>query len=104
MAKPKDKNPPHPTSGLPPLTDRPATSVGVHRHQDRGDSEGGDGDVLGNDLLFGAEAIAAFLKRSPRWIYYQQANLGLKHIGATLVGSKSRLRALFSTSEKTEAA
>ena len=100
----KKPSPTHPTSGLPPLADSPATSAGVHRHQDRGDGEAGDGDVLGDDLLFGAEAIAAFLKRSPRWVYYQQDNLDLKHIGATLVASKSRLRALFSASEKSEAA
>jgi hypothetical protein len=51
-------------------------------------------EVLGDDLLYGAEEIAAFLKRKPRWVYHQQTNLGLAHVGATLVGSKSKLMKL----------
>jgi hypothetical protein len=29
-----------------------------------------DEEVLGDDLLYGAEAIAKFLKRKPRWVYH----------------------------------
>jgi hypothetical protein len=53
-----------------------------------------DEEVLGDDLLYGADAIAKFLKRKPRWIYHQQKNLGLGHVGATLVGSKIKLTKL----------
>ena len=49
-------------------------------------------DSLGADLLYGAEQIAAYLGRSPAWVYYQQANLGIAHVGAQLVGSKSKLK------------
>ncbi len=51
-------------------------------------------EVLGDDLLFGAPEIAAFLKRSERWVYYQQGHLGLSHVGATLIGSKTKLKKL----------
>jgi hypothetical protein len=97
-AKNKNPSPTHPTSGLPPLADSSATSTDTHRHQDRGNGGDGRGDeqVLGDDLLFGADEIGAFLKKSPRWVYYQQRNLGLGHIGATLVGSKRALTKLFS--------
>jgi hypothetical protein len=53
-----------------------------------------DEEVLGDDLLYGADAIAKFLKRKPRWIYHQRKNLGLAHVGATLVGSKAKLTKL----------
>ena len=32
--------------------------------------------TLGDDLLYGADAIAKFLKRKPRWVYHQQAHPG----------------------------
>jgi hypothetical protein len=51
-------------------------------------------ETLGDDLLYGADAIAKFLKRKPRWVYHQQKHLGLAHVGATLVGSKARLTKL----------
>ena len=53
--------------------------------------------TLGDDLLYGADAIAKFLKRKPRWVYHQQAHLGLTHIGATLVGSKTKLTKLLAS-------
>jgi len=56
-----------------------------------------DKEVLGDDLLYGADAIAKFLKRKPRWVYHQQKNLGLAHVGATLVGSKAKLTKLLAT-------
>jgi hypothetical protein len=92
----KKPSPTHPKSGLPPLAalaDNRVTSTVTHRHQDRGNGNG-DGEVLGDDLLFGADQIAAFLKRSPRWVYHQQRNLQLSHIGATLLGSKTKLKKL----------
>jgi hypothetical protein len=53
-----------------------------------------DEEVLGDDLLYTADEVAAFLKRTPRWVYHNQRNLGLGHIGATLVGSKTKLKKL----------
>jgi hypothetical protein len=53
-----------------------------------------DEETLGDDLLYGADAIAKYLKRTPRWIYHQQKNLNLAHVGGTLVGSKTKLRQL----------
>jgi hypothetical protein len=53
-------------------------------------------EVLGDDLLYGAKPIAKYLKRSERWVYHQQRNLGLTHVGATLVGSKTKLTKLLS--------
>ena len=53
-----------------------------------------DEEALGDDLLYGADAIAKFLKRKPRWVYHQQAHLGLTHIGATVIGSKAKLTKL----------
>lgn len=48
---------------------------------------------LAGDLLFGAEAIGAFLGLDPRRIYYLAArgNIPVKKIGAIIVGSKRRL-------------
>jgi hypothetical protein len=50
--------------------------------------------VLADDLLIGAEAIAAYTGLSVRQVYYQQENLGLRHLGSTLIGSCNNLRAL----------
>jgi hypothetical protein len=47
---------------------------------------------LADDLLIGAEAIADFTGLSLRQVYDQQDNLGLKHLGAKLIGSKIGLR------------
>ena len=46
------------------------------------------------DALYGATAIGRFINRPPRWVYHQQENLGLTHVGAVLVGSKSKLKKL----------
>ena len=35
-----------------------------------------DEEVLGDDLLYTADEVAAFLKRTPRWVYHNQRNLG----------------------------
>jgi hypothetical protein len=53
-----------------------------------------DEDRLAEDLLFGAQEVADYLGRKPRWVYHQQKNLGLGHCGATLIGSKSKLTKL----------
>ncbi len=49
---------------------------------------------LANDLLRGAEQIAEWTGLSVRQVYHQQRNLGLTHLGAMLVGSKSKLKKL----------
>jgi hypothetical protein len=54
-----------------------------------------DEPVLGDDLLYGADAVAKYIKRKRRFVYHQQENLGLKHVGGTLVGSKTKLTKLF---------
>jgi hypothetical protein len=46
------------------------------------------------DTLYGAQEIGRFIKRPPRWVYHQQENLGLVHVGSVLVGSKSKLKKL----------
>jgi hypothetical protein len=51
-------------------------------------------EALSADLLFGATAIGRYIGRPPRWVYHQQKNLGLGHIGATLIGSKTKLTKL----------
>jgi hypothetical protein len=53
-----------------------------------------DDDKLAGDLLYGAQAIGDYLGRPPRWVYHQQKNLGLSHVGATLIGSKTKLTKL----------
>jgi hypothetical protein len=46
---------------------------------------------LRDDLLTGADAIAAYLGW-PRWkVYYKQKQLELGHVGQTLIGRKSEL-------------
>jgi hypothetical protein len=54
------------------------------KRRDRGDS----------DFLWTASEIARFIKRTERFVYHQQKNLGLVHIGGTLVGSKAKLTKL----------
>jgi hypothetical protein len=46
------------------------------------------------DALYGAHEIGDFIDRPARWVYHQQKNLGLVHVGAVLVGSKSKLKKL----------
>jgi hypothetical protein len=53
-----------------------------------------DEQRLADDLLYGAVEIGNFISRKPAWVYYQQKNLGLTHVGALLVGSKKRLKKL----------
>jgi hypothetical protein len=54
------------------------------------------GREANSDFLWTADEIARFIKRTPRFVYHQQKNLGLVHIGGTLVGSKSKLTKLLS--------
>ncbi len=49
---------------------------------------------LASDLLWGAEEVAEFINRKPSFVYYAQEALGLTHVGALLVGSKSKLTKL----------
>lgn len=74
---------------------KPQESAGVGHN--RGPPLDRDEEVLGDDLLFGANQIAAFLKRPRRWVYHQQEALGLNHVGGGLVGSRSKLRKLLAT-------
>jgi hypothetical protein len=60
-------------------------------------------DDLGSDLLYGADEIAAYIRRKPAFVYYAQKSLGLTHVGAILVGSKSKLKKLL-TGETVDAA
>ena len=53
-----------------------------------------DDEKLADDLLKGAPEIADYTGLTPRQVYYQQENLGLKHLGAMLIGSKKKLREL----------
>jgi hypothetical protein len=53
-----------------------------------------DEGELSADILYGAAEIGRYIGRPPRWVYHQQKNLGLGHIGATLVGSKTKLTKL----------
>jgi hypothetical protein len=70
-----------------------------HRHGDRGDdadSDGGedDGDSLADDLLRGANAIAAFLGLDRRQAFYflQKGSIPAVKEGSVWVTTKSRLR------------
>jgi hypothetical protein len=49
---------------------------------------------LADDLLRGAEEISEYTGLTIRQVYHQQKNLGLTHLGAMLIGSKSKLRKL----------
>ena len=49
-------------------------------------------DTLARDLLFGAAAIAKYIGRNQRYVYHQQKNLRLTHIGGQLVASKAKLK------------
>ena len=51
-------------------------------------------EKLADDLLYGATTIADFTGLTERQVYHQQKNSGLTHLGATLVGSKSKLKKL----------
>jgi hypothetical protein len=51
-----------------------------------------DEDCL--DLLYGAAAIAKYLRRPRQFVYHKQQHLGLRRIGSTLVVSKAELRKL----------
>jgi hypothetical protein len=62
--------------------------------QDRREWHLHDEAALSADLLFGAVEIARYIGRKPRWVYHQQKNLGLSHVGATLIGSKTKLTKL----------
>jgi hypothetical protein len=53
-----------------------------------------DKERLADDLLHGAEEIAEYTGLTARQIYHQQKNLGLVHLGALLIGSKTKLRKL----------
>jgi hypothetical protein len=53
-----------------------------------------DEDAPSQDILYGAEEIGRYIGRPARWVYHQQRNLNLGHIGATLIGSKTKLTKL----------
>jgi hypothetical protein len=46
---------------------------------------------LADDILAGAAAISEFTGLNVRQIYHQQENLGIKHLGSMLVGSKREI-------------
>jgi hypothetical protein len=54
---------------------------------------------LADDLLVGGDAIADYTGLDRRQIYYQAKNLGLKRLGALLVGSKAELTKLLTGRE-----
>jgi hypothetical protein len=56
------------------------------------DSKQDDNEDLARDLLFGAAQIAKFIGRPRQFVYAQQTALGVRHVGATLVASKTALR------------
>jgi hypothetical protein len=49
-----------------------------------------DTDTL--DTLYGAMAIARFIKRPRQFVYNKQKALGIGRVGATLATTKSHLR------------
>jgi hypothetical protein len=51
-------------------------------------------DDLSRDLLYGAAEIGKFLGRDRQFVYNKQRHLGIRHVGATLVGSKQQLKKL----------
>jgi hypothetical protein len=51
-----------------------------------------DKEKLADDILIGAKAIAAECGLSERQVYAKQSDLGLTHLGALLIGSKSGLK------------
>jgi hypothetical protein len=53
-----------------------------------------ENEKLADDLLKGAPAISDFTGLTVRQVYHQQDNLGLKHLGGMLIGSKRKLREL----------
>jgi hypothetical protein len=46
---------------------------------------------LSEDVLFGAQAIGDHVGKPRCWVYDYQKQLGLDHVGATLIGRKSEL-------------
>jgi hypothetical protein len=56
-------------------------------------------EKLADDLLKGAPEIADYTGLSVRQVYHQQDNLGLRHLGAMLIGSKKRLKELLAGRE-----
>jgi hypothetical protein len=53
-------------------------------------------EIISDDFLYGAKSIGRFVKRPPRWVYHNQKDLGLIHIGATLVGTKTKITKILS--------
>jgi hypothetical protein len=51
-------------------------------------------ESFADDVLWGAKEIGEFIKRKRAYVYNKQEDLGLTHIGALLVGSKSKLKEL----------
>jgi hypothetical protein len=74
---------------------KPQENAGLGHN--RGPPLGRDEEVLGDDLLFGADEVAAYLKRPRRWVYNKQKALQLIHLDGGLVGSKSKLTKLLAT-------
>jgi hypothetical protein len=49
-------------------------------------------ESLADDLLDGADEIAAFIKKlTARQVYHYQEQLGLTHLGGKLIGSKREI-------------
>lgn len=70
-------------------------------------SHGVDGRRAGNiadDMLQGADAIAAFMGLSPRQVYHQQKRLPVFNIGSMLCARRSTLLAWVEEQEKKAAA
>lgn len=53
-----------------------------------------DNEKLADDLLKSAEEIADYTGLTVRQVYHQSENLGLRRLGAMLIGSKRKLREL----------
>jgi hypothetical protein len=49
------------------------------------------GSIPDHDGVVGAEAISALLNVSPKWVYDNQKELGLKKIGQLLFGVRQKL-------------
>ena len=50
-----------------------------------------ENETLADDMLYGAQEITNYTRLTVRQVYHQQKNLGLKHLGAMLVGSSPSL-------------
>jgi hypothetical protein len=64
------------------------------RRRDQSERDREENANANADFLWTAAEIARFIQRTERFVYHQQKNLGLVHIGGTLVGSKSKLTKL----------